>query len=157
MWQRIQSAYLILFAVIFLGWVAFDVPIGKLDEFDENTQAAAASTALSDGVYQANDYSLLAILSLMGSILAISAVFLYKNRPFQSKMTSVLIFVGIISSIVAFYFLYRDIQTVKVLSSSPFSPSFGAFVPFLGIILALLAKKAIDKDEKIVRSMDRLR
>jgi len=157
MWQRIQTAYLIVFAVIFLGWVAFDVPIGKLSEFDENTKAAAASTALADGVYQAKDYSMLTILSLMASILAIANVFLYKNRPLQSKMTLVLVFAAITSSIFGFYFLYLDIQTIQVLSTSPFSPSFGAFVPILGVVLAMMAKRAIDKDEKIVRSMDRLR
>jgi hypothetical protein len=157
MWQRIQSAYLLVFAIIFASWAVMKLPVGRVADFSDSVQQAAISTSLSDGVYQVDDHSMLLVVVLMGAILAIATVFLYRNRPLQSKMSTVLLFICLLSGILAFYFIYRDLQLVKELTQVQFSPTYGAFVPMVGIILAFMARRSIEKDEKLVRSMDRLR
>ncbi len=157
MWQRIQSLYLILFAVVFILLVFMKIPMGKLKDFNESVEQAAVNTSFEDGLFSADDHMLIIFIVLFGSIIATATIFLFKNRSLQSKMSRILIFVSVLTSILAFFLIYRDIQLIQELKEVQFSPALGAFIPMIGLILAWLAKNSIEKDDKLVRSMDRLR
>jgi len=92
------------------------------------------------------------ILALV-PLLALIALFLYKKRPLQMRLTMLVLLLSLGTLILgAFYVLMFDrkidvniIWKVKVL------------FPFISAILAWLAYRAILKDELRVRSYDRLR
>jgi hypothetical protein len=75
--------------------------------------------------------------------MSVGIVFLYKQRPTQA-MCCVLA-MGVV---VAFYILLAVRQPLL---------NWYAALPLVGTILLFLARKAILKDEKLVRSLDRIR
>ncbi len=79
---------------------------------------------------------------------AFVTIFLYKRRKHQIKHCWLLIILQII--ILGFYFLFF---------SSPDRSHYyiGAYLLIVSIILCFLAKRAIKKDDELVRSADRLR
>ncbi|MDX9729398.1 MAG: DUF4293 domain-containing protein [Bacteroidales bacterium] len=95
----------------------------------------------------------LAVILVLVPILAVTAIFLYKNRSLQMRLTMVVLLLSLGTIILgAFYALAFDrkidvtlVWTVK------------AVFPLLSAILAWLAFRAILRDEVKVRSYDRLR
>lgn len=95
----------------------------------------------------------LAVILVLVPILAVTAIFLYKNRSLQMRLTMVVLLLSLGTIILgAFYALTFDrkidvtlVWTVK------------AVFPLLSAILAWLAYRAILRDEVKVRSYDRLR
>lgn len=77
------------------------------------------------------------------AVLALVVVFLYKNRPLQIKTCAVLIAIGII-----YYIALAVVQPVL---------EWYAVMPMVAVLLLFMARKRIVKDEKLVRSLDRIR
>jgi hypothetical protein len=157
MWQRIQSLYLLLFAACTAIFAFARLPFGTLSGNGDQVMEAAVGTAFADGKFSADDHVILVFLLILGTLLAAGTIFFYKNRILQSRLSSGLIFLCLIVSMLAFYLIYNDLNQIRALTIADFNPGIGAAFPMIGIILAFLAKRAIDKDEKLVRSMDRLR
>jgi peptidoglycan/LPS O-acetylase OafA/YrhL len=86
------------------------------------------------------------ILTLLAGVIAI---FLYSNRKLQMTITNLAATFAVLWGGIAIYFL----------SSFTFSYSIGMGIalPALATAALLLAFRYIQKDEKLVRSMDRLR
>ena len=78
----------------------------------------------------------------LGMSLFSGAVLLYSNRKFQL----IVVRLGMLSALAAMGFIIQAILATE-----------GAAAPFLSIVFAYLASKGIQKDEKKVRSLDRLR
>ncbi len=147
--QRIQTLFLLL-ATGALG-SQFFVPYLHVGEND----SARTIASLSDGMLTPTDNPGLLGLTGLGALISLIAVFLFKNRPLQTRLalTSAGICV-MIAVLLAF--------TIKMtLDQSPEGGSIqfalGVALPVLAIILNWLAARAIRKDEALVRSMDRLR
>jgi hypothetical protein len=95
----------------------------------------------------------LAVILALVPLLAVTAIFLYRKRSVQMRVTMVVILLSLGTVILgAFYVLTFDrkidvtlVWTVK------------AVFPLLSAILAWLAYRAILRDEMKVRSYDRLR
>ena len=111
--QRIQTIYLFLAAVVLVVGCLFE-PMGYF-------------------------------MGLTGSmaLLALVVVFFYKNRPFQIKMCTVLLAIGVI-----YYIALAVLHPVL---------EWYAVMPMLAVFFLFLARKRIVKDEKLVRSLDRIR
>ncbi len=140
--QRIQSIFLIL-----AGGASF----GLLGLPFASTDAAAASGLFADGQYTIQDNTVLMILFLAAGLAAVAAVLFYKNRPLQMRVAAIVALVLAVGAGLGAYFYLQDAGHGAV------KPAIGAAMPVLGIILALVARRYIGKDEKLVRSMDRLR
>lgn len=92
------------------------------------------------------------ILLFVISILAFISIFSFKNRSVQKKIN----YINIIINVVLIGFMvYSLLKT----SGGDFSPEKGVelFVPVLLIILLAMANKYINKDEKLIKSVDRFR
>lgn len=76
------------------------------------------------------------------------AILLYKKRSFQLFLVRL----GMLSSLVALALLVVEIKDAKGAVAS-----YGTTVPLINIVLAFMASKGIQKDEKTIRSLDRLR
>jgi hypothetical protein len=153
--QRIQSLYLTLVLVLSLIFFTGSV-FNCLDETgqaikvmlngmltDQSGQSFARVTALWPIT------SLLILLSLMSLI----TILLFRNRKIQIKLAlSVLILsCGLIIGL-AFY-AYIIVRSYKL----SLIPELKTGIPVLVLIFSVLAYRAILKDDRLVRSYDRLR
>lgn len=143
--QRIQTIFLFLAAITFIA--LFYLPFATTD--------VAAGTMLADKLYTVEDHILLGGLCLLGGILSLVAIFLFKNRPMQLRVGYILIIVAIFIVFVAIGLFILESQ--QYASTVNISEGFGIGMPILTIILIVFANRFIRKDEKTVRSMDRLR
>jgi len=143
--QRIQSIFLLLSGVSFFS--LFGVPFA--------TSTVAIPNLLSDMIYNVQDSPILMVLCGLGGLLSIAAIFLFNNRPLQLKMSYLAIVVSILLPLVAFLLLFNE-QTFTT-QSDKINDAFGLYLPFISLILSILAARFIGKDENTVRSMDRLR
>lgn len=88
-----------------------------------------------------------AIASVVVAFFSLIIIFLFKNRNFQSKLSAFLILIVI--AVIA-YFVYSF--GVKL-----FYQEWTFYLLPTAILFLFLGKQNVDKDEKLVRSVDRLR
>lgn len=155
--QRIQTIFLIL--VILLGVIAFFFPImsftGEGLTYTMNLYKTIAGNDMSNILYKN-----MGVGAMQGivQLVALVAILLFKNRSLQIKIGKLIIL--LIAFQIAAIVMYSD--TVKSLMDvSPedvvISFKFGAVLPVISLICAYLAVYFIRKDDKLVRSADRLR
>ena len=111
--QRIQTIYLLLAVVVLVVGCVFE-PIGY-------------NKGLTGG------------MALVGLVV----MFLFKNRPLQARLCTVLMAIGVI------YYIALAVIQPKL--------EWYAAMPLVAVLLLFLAKKGIEKDEKLVKSLDRIR
>lgn len=81
------------------------------------------------------------------------AIFQYKQRPFQVKLVRIALLVDIVLLVVLFVitdFLKKKLQV---------TPDYGIGIlfPLISVVFLVLAQRSILKDERLVKSTDRLR
>lgn len=141
--QRIQSIFLFLGAGSILG--LFGLPVADTDA------PQTAGVLFTDGQYTLfDDPVLLGLFGLAGALLLLD-IFLFKNRKLQIRLSLLSILLVVIG---AGYGAYRFVNDAAMEAASP---AVGVALPILGLLFAFLANKYINKDEKLVRSSDRLR
>jgi heme/copper-type cytochrome/quinol oxidase subunit 3 len=143
--QRIQSIFLFLATLTFGS--LFAVPFALTD--------TAAAGFLSDGDYDINDHVALLILTILGCLVSVIAIFAFKNRKSQQKLVYGVIILGLLLPVAAFLLFTGDAP--NMFSSGEVNDQAGLYMPFLAAVFGFLAKRYITKDEKLVKSMDRLR
>ena len=97
---------------------------------------------------------LLFTLIVVTSLLAFVTIFLFKNRSRQKGLALIGVLLSI--AIVALEFFFVE-DYKKGLNLAENSWQFGAIMPIMMIILFFLARAGIVKDEKLVKSLERLR
>jgi len=148
--QRIQSIFLLL-AAICLGLLFLDA-----FNFGIAESVTTNDTMLSDGDLDASDHVLMSGLAIAGIIVSLVSIFLFNNRKLQSNVTMVSFFIiSMLHGAAGFYF-HQNSEFAESLNGS-LEFSFGWACPFLALVFAVLALRGIGKDEKLVKSMDRLR
>ncbi len=100
-------------------------------------------------------YTISGILAGLSVIIAIIEIFKFKNRLTQIKLGMVNSLVITASLIVAAYLSYRDQAGMMPEVVGVYKP--GLFMPAAALIFNSLANRFIRKDEKLVRSVDRIR
>jgi hypothetical protein len=136
--QRIQSVYLLLAALCYSFFLL--IPVFKINN---GTEVIAI---------KATENSFFIILAVILIIDSMATVFLFKNRLLQIRMGWGLFAVNLFLAGLLCYHYYLETSHEKQVSIF-----FGAVFPFISIVLILLAIYNINKDEKLVRSLDRLR
>ncbi|MEJ7766400.1 MAG: DUF4293 domain-containing protein [Chitinophagaceae bacterium] len=139
--QRLQSVWLLIAAVC--GFALTQVPlfIGRLA--NEVIKKVIATESL-----------LLFALSIGIACLALVCIFLFKNRPLQFKLTvaGVIVSVGIICLEV--WHIENFKRTNALVKGSYY---WGGLLPIAMTIFFILAARGIYKDEKLIKSLNRLR
>ena len=144
--QRIQSLYLLLAAAAGAATWFFDIWKATLSD---NTVS----------YFNAQSSYLVFVLYMLIVGLALVSIFLFKKRKLQFRLTVLNIFLAI-GAIVLQYFKVLDVANVlqqggKLISSSTYLPA--AFLPILILVFLFLAARGIYKDERLIKSLDRLR
>lgn len=153
--QRIQSIYLLFAGLVIAG--LFICPLVH-DVYVAGQPETIKITGIFkdvNGVWtQTETFIPLIIGTAFVALLPLTTIFLYKNRRQQINLCY-----GLMLVIIAFS--YWVSQTVKnAIGGANLSMSnygVGIILMSLSLLLIVIAQKAIQKDEKLVRSADRLR
>ncbi len=142
--QRIQSIYLII--AILISWlVAFLIPFWV----NQNGEVIYLTSLFKNENLVFLSVPLLFIVS---GIMSFASLLIYKNRTRQiigNRLNIVINF--LLLGIIVYHLLSLPGETVVS------EKGIGVFIPLLVIVLLVLSNKAIIKDEKLVKSVDRLR
>ncbi|GAB2945723.1 hypothetical protein GCM10027048_08480 [Hymenobacter coalescens] len=97
----------------------------------------------------------IAVLAAASALVALAEIFQYKKRMTQLILGSVNML--LISATIGASFYYSSVgeQMLNVKMHGDFEAGF--YLPTLALLLNLLANRFIRRDERLVRSMDRLR
>lgn len=137
--QRIQSVYLLLAGISMLLMVL--VPIG----YQETEAGVVAVVEMMENLPTL-------VSSILGGIIALITIFLFNNRKLQLKINGLLIFMCLlVIGSIALYQFVLGVNTITCPNYIPYALSGFAF------IFSILAYRGIGADDKLVRSMDRLR
>ncbi len=149
--QRIQTVYLALAFIITA--VCLSLPVGAFspEGMGADTVMFNLWKVLPEGTLSFTVWPLFALLLLTCPI-ALVAIFMFKNRKLQSKLCVCNILLNLCWVVV--YVLYGYVWTDDGMT---FRPAFAACMPIVCIILYLLARRGIIKDEQLVRAADRIR
>ena len=136
--QRIQSVYLLVGSVLLLVMMFFD-------SLAESTAAALLSWYIPAVLVTAG----------LAAAAALVAIFLYKDRPKQSKVVlgaQLLVLVCMIALYGGIYLAGDSILLVESVEHALL-----LLLPILAYIQFHLARRSIRKDMELIKSMDRLR
>jgi len=141
--QRIQSIFLLLASLFFFGEFAF--PLFK--------STATSSGFFADAAYTIQDHPALLGITIAGGVICLLTIFLFNNRPLQQKLVYLSLALCIALIVVAIILGMSD--NADLFNSA--SIFVGSFLPIGAMIMLMLSLRGIGKDEKLVKSMDRLR
>jgi cation transport ATPase len=99
-----------------------------------------------------------AVLLIITSILSFITIFLYKNRKLQLRLISVNMLVVLVAIFAIVYIYPNFIFSKNInLAGAELKYNYVIIISFISAVGLYLAKKAIMKDEAMIRSADRLR
>lgn len=160
--QRIQTLYLV--GVLLLSVLSFCFPLAvfETDKYDASEynlipkEVSAETTSLPQNSIAWNAI----FFPIATGILALVAIFLFKNRPLQMRISAfgfliATIYVGMlllwIISAQETALAEQQIQVTKTIYGV------STYLPMGQVLLFILAQRAIKKDEKLVRDSERIR
>lgn len=155
--QRIQSVYLLLASLC--GMTLFFVEFANFTA-DSNTFVLdfLGISITSEGTnFSPVSSMVITSFSVMSFLLPFVAIFLFKNRQNQLKLTYVsLALSGGVFATALFYILgiSNFIPPAEDLSTSY---GIGLIIPLVEMVFLFLASLGINKDENLIKSLDRLR
>lgn len=145
--QRIQSIFLLVASAC--SFALFGLPFASVKE-----TVQGSSLFSNDTVYNLNDNMILLAVYVITGLLAFGAIFLFKNRSQQKTVARIAAIFNVIGIALAIVFFMQDsIMDTAIMPED----GLGIYTPIVGLVMVLLAVRAIGKDDNLVRSMDRLR
>lgn len=174
--QRKQSLFLFV-AVVLLLISMFSVTTVFTSESDKTTvefSNFSCSTYLDDvesktitsNVLQENKqqnpdavvksnylYSVFAIMLFVSAVISVVAIILFKNRGKQMRLCNWAVFVILIYYIAR----YSCIISISNKFDYTFNVNVSDFFPLIALVLIVVARVAINKDDKLVKAADRIR
>ena len=143
--QRIQSIFLLIAGAGFFS--LFKFPFAK--------SSATTAPLFEDQLFNIQDNPVLLGLCVAGGIISIVTIFLFKNRILQKRLALLGAIVAIGLGGFALYTMTSEVETIP--STVEVSNQAGLFIPAVSVVMLMLSNIFINKDEKLVRSSDRLR
>ncbi len=156
--QRIQTLYLALAFIAIALLFAF--PLAQF--FSETGTYVFSITGLKNMVpgepdaFNSKVFLPLIVVAVGIALLALFSIFQYKKRTLQVKLTSGGVFSSI-ALIMGIFFLYIPFIEKKINIVPNYLDSIGIYLPLVALVFFVMANRAIKRDEKLVRSADRLR
>lgn len=142
--QRKQSIWLLIAALLNAGVLYFDL-------YRTHTTINGADVP---GQLRTGDRYLSLLVALVMILLPLVTIFMFRNRKRQVAMT-------VVSMLACFSFIGMLLSRVGNMAAAapPASGTYwiGAVLPVIAIIFLIMAALGIRKDDKLVKSVDRLR
>ena len=148
--QRIQSLYLLI--VVILNSLLFILPLNEMNTNNGILKLSILGLSNSKTGLYTELFPLLA-LTIIIILIALFTIFLYKNRKIQMRLSLYNSVLGLSLSFLAIYYASQIANS----NQTSLGFSVGLLIPIIGSIISFLAFKAIQKDDKLVKSIDRIR
>lgn len=156
MLQRLQSLFLLV--VVITSVLMFFVPlVSFISDLVYLKLFVYEFVNLTPGSEVQFSFTTVLPLTLLNlGVLAISlwTIFRFKNRITQIKLVRFTLLLSMLM-IVGIFVLYPNIIAKSTDAVSEFEA--GAYIPIINLLFLFLANRYILKDEKLIRSVDRLR
>ncbi len=110
---------------------------------------------IADGAFDVFDLPVLEVLAVLQVLLALLAIFLFKNRRLQMRVVGLAVLAVLIFGLAAAYYFFEEYDTVREQAGAVAGA--GVVLPLVALVSLLLANRFIKRDDRIVRSADRLR
>ncbi|KXB39619.1 hypothetical protein HMPREF1870_01874 [Bacteroidales bacterium KA00344] len=147
--QRKQTIFLLLALLSLI--VCLCLPIGKIEPQGMGVMTIWYNLGLvTDGMMRPQP--MLFVDLVVTGILAFIAIFMFKKRKVQARLCSVSMVLCL-----AWYAYYAFCVLNEFQTGGTFRIAFAACLPLVAFILLYLARRGVIADEKLVRSMDRIR
>jgi hypothetical protein len=140
--QRIQTVWLLLAAGA--GALMYRLPLWKYLPVNQTAHRK----------FFASENLLMFLIAVAATVSALVAVFLFRNRGLQKSLAllGTLLSVGLLA-----WEFFKVEEMKRQLAPTSNMWQLGALMPVAMIVFFLLAHGAIRRDEKLIRSLDRLR
>lgn len=153
--QRWQSVMLLLTFALMTCFCIFSLGQVQTEQYTYNFTSVGFSiegdpTGGAPAGYQVYTWFLF-IVSVMSAIIPLISIFLYRNLRLQKQMC--LIDVLFLLAVICI----AGLEGYTEFPGYPVSWSSLALAPFLGLILVVMAWRLINKDHKLLQSVDRIR
>jgi len=151
--QRIQTVYLFLASLAIYGLFIFPVVQTLTIDGAKQIKITGVYETVSNQVVQTEPFTLLTIATALLGLIPLVLIFQYKKRKQQATLIYVFVMI-----MIAFSFWIA--QTVKIAANTTLEISnynIGAGLTSVAILFLVLAGKGVIRDEKLVKSADRLR
>jgi hypothetical protein len=145
--QRIQSVYLLISTVLLL--LLFVLPFAEIARGTQIYLFNYQGFLLEGQIVKSRIFVLIFII--LGIVLHLASIFGYKNRVRQKRIVLFAALIALGLSGLMFYYSCFSFSGAKV------SIKMSMLFPLIAIILDYLAILGINKDEALVRSIDRIR
>lgn len=162
--QRVQTLFLLGVAIcmglvlayfIWLEPVADENRVVTFSAFSiEVVDTMGTSPRADDVVVETRSTWYVGTLAILAALTALLSILQFKNRLTQMKLGA-LNSLFMVATLASCYFLIN--QTEDLFPSSQGVTQLGFFMPMAGLILNMIANRFIRRDEKLVKSVDRIR
>ena len=155
MLQRIQSIYLLFASLVLSGLFLF--PLAH-NIFVNGKLVSVMVTGVYENINGQDKhtgvFTALTIITVIAALIPLAIIFFYKNRKQQIALcySAILVLIGY-----SFWMAQTVKKVVGAITLEYKNMGIGLFLTSLSIILIIFAVKSIQRDEKLVRSADRLR
>jgi glucan phosphoethanolaminetransferase (alkaline phosphatase superfamily) len=153
--QRIQSLYLFLttlLSLLFLngGFLSF---INKTGYEIKVTFTGVLKSTGGQGFEMIEKLLPLSLLIILIPLISLITIFIFKNRKIQLRFS---IFLIILSSLFVIALIHVSFSIISKFDAT-IIPGFKMILPILILIFSILSYRGIRKDDRLVKSYDRLR
>lgn len=153
--QRIQSVYLLIVAALMTLTIFSKFALVTVSMPSEaiSLTAFGLTSVSGDGVETVIANTIyMGILAVVCIILPIVTIFMYRNRLVQMRMCRALMLLLFGLQVFFIYYIFKmDADSSLALYRVT------ALHPFIAMVFAFFAFKGVNKDEKLIRSLDRIR
>ncbi|MBD1429859.1 DUF4293 domain-containing protein [Sphingobacterium litopenaei] len=155
--QRIQTIWLLLATVVILGLFMFPyLNYTDLVGLGKKLFVTGEYSAVNNESVKQSSFILQTIASIVVALVPLITIFQFKNRKLQIK----LIYVSIaLIALLGVWMYFSSVATLDLISQSFGANNIGVgfFLLPVSIIFLAMAIGGIRKDEKLIKSADRLR
>jgi hypothetical protein len=154
--QRIQSVYLLAASLVLFALFLFPLVNNLiLNGHADNIMVTGIYEVINGVRTKTSSFIFLTLATVVAGLLPLIGIFLYKNRKKQISYCYIAI-------VLLIGYSFYSAETVKDFVGAgvtlrPENYGLGIILPSLAIVLIFFAIRGINKDEKLVRSADRLR
>jgi hypothetical protein len=165
--QRIQTVYLLLVCII--SFVLFFTPISLY----KNETKVAGNTLATPGIIKYNFKGLsdltndmeihldpiypIPALNIAIIFLCSLAIYVFKRRSLQMALCKLLILMNCVLLVLFVFYVEHKVKELTQMTHWGITYLTGTYLPIASIFFLYLAHGAIKKDDKLVKSADRLR
>lgn len=153
--QRIQSLYMFLGMLIAISM--FFLPIAEFGTYEnEVLRFKFLEFQPYAGLGLKRQILLTPVITnIIVAVLLLVNIFLYKNRKLQRRLLMIIVVINLGTLGTSFYAADQIQNLAQVTSKASYQ--IGVYLPLVIMVLLVLANNSIRKDDKLVKSADRLR